>query len=43
MKMKGAKITEKLNRLIKSESALNQYTKRHSDRQSMNMQVSRKD
>lgn len=43
MKMKGAQVTEKLNKLVKSDSALNQFTKMHSDKQNMVMRISRKD
>ena len=43
MKLRGHKVTEKLNKLQKSNGALNQYIKKDSERRNMNLKLSRDD
>ena len=43
MKLRGHKVTEKLNNLQKSNGALNQYIKKESERKTLNLKLSRDD
>jgi hypothetical protein len=43
MKLRGQKVTEKLNKLQKTNGPLNQYIKKEGERRTMNLKLSRDD
>lgn len=43
MRLRGKEVSEKLNKMQKSDGALNQYIKNQSDKNFMNLKLSRED